>query len=148
MTAKAAFSPEEWKVVLEGPPTAGMLVITAAHGGMWRETFAMSKAYAEARAQHGESELLDEIVSANPKVDHTRPHSPQEFRDHSLQHLRDAMALLESKATAQERDDYRHFVINLANKVAAAHKEEGQSVSPAEAAAIQDITAALGAAGS
>ena len=63
-------------------------------------------------------------------------------------HLRDAMALLESKATAEERDDYRRFVITLANKVAAAHQEHGQSVSPAEAAAIQQITEALGAAGS
>ncbi len=60
MTTKAAFSPEEWKVVLEGPPTAGMIVITAARGGMFRETVAMSKAYAEARAEHGDSELLDE----------------------------------------------------------------------------------------
>jgi hypothetical protein len=148
MTSKAAFSPDEWKVVLEGPPTAGMIVITAAHGGMWRETFAMSKAYAEARAQHGESELLDEIVAANPKVDRARVHSYQEFRDHGLGHLRDAMALLESKATAEERDDYRRFVVNLANKVAAAHREEGQDVSAPEAAAIEEITAALGAAGS
>jgi hypothetical protein len=30
MTTKAAFAPEEWTVVLEGPPTAGMIVITAA----------------------------------------------------------------------------------------------------------------------
>lgn len=68
MTSKAAFSPEEWKIVLEGPPTAGMIVITAGHGGMFRETIAMSKAYTEARAQHGESELLDEIVAAKPHV--------------------------------------------------------------------------------
>lgn len=148
MTAKAAFSPEEWKVVLEGPPTAGMIVITAAHGGMFRETFAMSKAYTEARAQHGESELLDEIVAAKPKMDHTRYHSPQELRDHGLGQLRDAMALLDSKATAEERDDYRHFVVGLANKVAAAHREEGQDVSPAETVAIQEITAALGTDGS
>ncbi len=59
MTTKAAFSPEEWKAVLEGPPAAGMIVITAARGGMFRETVAMSKAYAEARAEHGDSELLD-----------------------------------------------------------------------------------------
>jgi len=148
MTSKAAFSPEEWKVVAEGPPTAGMIVITAAHGGMWRETFAMSKAYVDARAQHGESELLDEIVSAKPKVDRSGAHSPQELKDRGLGHLRDAMALLESKATAQECDDYRRFVLNLANKVAAAHREDGQDVSPAEAAAIQEITAALGTAGS
>jgi hypothetical protein len=148
MTNKASFSPEEWKVVLEGPPAAGLIVITAAHGGTFRETFAMSKAYSEARAEHGESELLDEIVSAKPKADHTRYHSAEELRDGGLGHLRDAMALLESKATAEEREDYRRFVITLANKVAAAHQEHGQSVSPAEAAAIQQITEALGAAGS
>ena len=148
MTTKAAFSPDEWKVVLEGPPAAGLIVITAAHGGTFRETFAMSKAYAEARAEHGESELLDEIVSAKPKVDHTRYHSPEELRNDGLGHLRDAMALLESKATAGERDDYRRFVLSLANKVAAAHREHGQSVSPEETAAIEQITEALGAAGS
>ena len=148
MTTKAAFSPEEWKVVLEGPPTAGMIVITAARGGMFRETVAMSKAYAEAHAQHGGSELLDEIVAAKPEVDHTRYHSAEELRDSGLGHLRDAVALLESKATAEELDDYRRFVLTLADKVAAAHREHGQSVSPAEAGAIEQITAALGTTGS
>ena len=148
MTTKAAFAPEEWTVVLEGPSTAGMIVITAAHGGTFRETIAMSKAYTEARAEHGESELLDEIVAAKPKVDHTRYHSPEELRDNGLGHIRDAMALLEGKATAEERDDYRHFVLTLANKVASAHREHGQDVSPAEAEAIQQITAALGTTGS
>ncbi len=148
MTTKAAFSPEEWKVVLEGPPAAGMIVITAARGGMFRETVAMSKAYAEAHAQHGGSELLDEIVAAKPEMDHTRYHSAEELRDGGLGHLRDAAALLESKATAEERDDYRRFVLTLANKVAAAHREHGQSVSPAETEAIEQITAALGTTGS
>jgi hypothetical protein len=143
MTTKAAFTPEEWTVVLEGPPTAGMIVITAGHGGMVRETIAMSKAFAEARAQHGESELLDEIVAAKPHVDHTRYHSAEELKEHGLGHLRDADALLESKATPEERDDYRRFVLALAGRVAAAHKEHGQDVSPAEAAAIGEITAAL-----
>ena len=148
MTTKAAFSPEEWKVVLEGPPAAGMIVITAARGGMFRETVAMSKAYAEARAEHGDSELLDEIVAAKPQTDHTRYHSAEELRDHGLRHLHDAVTLVDSKATTQERDDYRRFVLTLAGKVAAAHKEGGQSVSPAEAEAIQQITAALGTADS
>jgi hypothetical protein len=147
MTTKAAFSPEEWKVVLEGPPAAGLIVITAARGGMFRETVAMSKAYGEARAEHGDSELLDEIVAAKPEMDHTRYHSAEEVRDNGLRHLRDAVALVGSKATSQELDDYRRFVLALASKVAAAHKEGGQSVSPAEAAAIAQITAALGAAG-
>jgi hypothetical protein len=148
MTTKAAFSPEEWKVVLEAPPAAGLIVITASHGGTFRETVAMSKAYAEARAQHGDSELLDEIVAAKPKVDHTRYHSAEELRDSGLGHVRDAVALLQDKATTEECEDYRRFVLTVANKVAAAHREAGQSVSPAEAQAIQEISAALGTGGS
>src|SRR6266487_3532545 len=144
MTTKAAFSPEEWKVVLEGPPSAGMIVVTAAHGGMFKETVAMSKAYVEARSQHGASELLDEIVAAKPAMDHTRYHSVEELRDNGLEHLRSAVTLLEGKATAGEVDDYRRFVVALANEVAAAHREDGQDVSPAEADAVQQITAALG----
>jgi hypothetical protein len=144
MTTKTAFSAEEWKVVLEGPPTAGMIVVTAARGGMFRESIAMSKAYVEARAQHGESELLDEVVAAKPELDHTRYHSAGELRDHGLQHLRDAVALLEAKATAEEVEGYRRFILTLADKVAAAHREGGQSVSPAEAEAVQQIAAALG----
>jgi hypothetical protein len=148
MTAKTAFTPDEWTTVLEGPPAAGMVVITAAHGGMFRETIALSKAYVEARAQHGESELLDEIVAAKPQLDHTRYHSPEELKEHALGRLRDAVRLLETKATPEELDDYRRFVVNLASKVAAAHREGGQDVSPPEQAAIQEITAALGSSGS
>ena len=144
MTTKAAFSPEDWTVVLEGPPTAGMVVVTAARGGMLRETLAMSKAYVEAREQHGQSELLDEIVSAKPKVDHTRYRSFDDLRDNGLRLLREAIALLESKATSEEVDGYRRFVLTVANKIAAAHREDGQSVSPAEAAAIEQIASALG----
>jgi peptidyl-tRNA hydrolase len=148
MTTKAAFSPEEWETVLQGPPTAGMIVITAAHGGTVRETIAMAKAYTEARTEHGESELLDEIVAAKPDVDHTRYHSPEELRENGLAHLRSALALVESKATTEELGQYRQFVLTLANKVAAAHREHGQAVSPAEAEAIEQITAALGTSGS
>jgi hypothetical protein len=148
MTTKAAFSPEEWKTVREGPPTAGTIVVTAARGGMFRETIAMSKAYVEARSQHGESELLDEIVAARPEVDHTRYHSPQELRENGLAHLRSAVDLVQAKATPEELDGYRRFVLTLANKVAAAHREAGQDVSPAESEAIQQITTAIGAAGS
>ena len=91
MTAKADFTEQEWQAVLEGPPSAGLIVVTAQRGGTIRETFAIAKAYAEARQQHGASELLDEIVGAKPEMDHTRYHSPEELKQHSLQHLQDAV---------------------------------------------------------
>jgi hypothetical protein len=149
VTTKAAFSPSEWQLVLEGPPAAGLLVLTASHGGTFRETMAMSKAYVEARAQHGESELLDEIVAEKPRIEHGgKVHNPEELRDQALDCLCDVTTLLEHKATEEERADYRRFVLTVASKVAAAHREGGKQVSPAEEQAIQDITTALGAGGS
>jgi hypothetical protein len=146
MTTKADFTPQEWELVLEGPPSAGMIVITAEHGGTIRETFEMAKAYTDARQLHGQSELLDEIVSAKPAIDHTRYHSTEELREHCLAHLRDAVALLDTKATPQELDDYRSFIVNLATKVAGAHGHGDQPVTDAERSAISAISDTLGGA--
>jgi hypothetical protein len=143
MTSKSDFTTEEWQVILEAPPSAGMIVVTAQRGGSFRETIAMAKAYVEARQQHGESELLDEIVAAKPERDHTHYHSPEDLKQHGLQHVRDAVAMLERKATPEEVDEYRQFVITLSHKVAAAHREHDQDVSDSEQAAISEITGAL-----
>lgn len=143
MTGKADFTEQEWNAVTEGPTIAGMIVITAQHGGMFRETLAMGKAYAEARQEHGASQLLDEIVAAKPHVDHTRYHSPDELKQHGLQHLRDAIAIVHQKATEAEVDDYRRFVLKLAEKVASAHREDGVEVSAPEQAAIDEISASV-----
>jgi hypothetical protein len=123
MTTKADFTEQEWKQVLEGPTSAGMIVITAQRGGTFRETVSMAKAYAEARQQHGQSELLDAIVAAKPDVDRTRPHSPEEL------------------------DDYKRFTVSLAERVAKAHREGGRDedpISDTEKAAIATIVEALG----
>ena len=143
MTGKAAFSEQEWKTILEGPPSAGMILVTAGRGGTIRETLAIGKAYAEARKQHGSSELLDEIIAAKPEIDHTRYHSFEELKEHGLQHLRDAVAVLDAKATPDEVEDYRGFVVALAERVAHAHREDGVDVSPPEQAAIDEISASL-----
>jgi hypothetical protein len=144
MTGKADFTQEEWELVLAGPPSAGMIVVTAQRGGTIRESIAIAKAYVEARRQHGESELLDEIVAAKPERDHTRYRSVEELKRHGLLHLREAVELLGRKATPGEVEDYRRFVLTLAGKVANAHREGGEMVSDAEQAAIDEISASLG----
>ena len=147
MTAESDFTAEEWKNILQGPTSAGMIVITAESGGTFRETYSMAKAYAEAREQHGASELLDAVVSHKPETDRHHAHSPAELKQTGLQHLRDAVAALEQKATPAEVDDYRKFVLALSTRVAEAHKKHGSedAVGPAEREAIADITSALGA---
>jgi hypothetical protein len=142
LTGKADFTEQEWELLLEGPPIAGLIVLTAQRGGTFRETLAMGKAYAEARRQHGESELLDEILAAKPKV-HTRYRSPDELRQHGLERLREAGSLLRLRGTSEELEGYRRFVLTVAEKVANAHREGGVSVSAAEQAAIDEISAAL-----
>ncbi|HKA27541.1 MAG TPA: hypothetical protein VKD88_09210 [Gaiellaceae bacterium] len=145
MTGKADFTEDEWKQILEGPPSAGLIVISAQRGGTFREAFAIGKAYAEARKEHGDSELLDEIVAAKPEREHTRYHSYEELKEAGLQHLRDAASLLQQKATPEELDGYRRFVLDLSERVANAHREGGQQVSPAEQTAIDEISASLAA---
>jgi hypothetical protein len=146
MTTHADFTDEEWDTVLEGPTSAGMIVTTAERGGSFREAMAMAKAFAEARQEHGASELLDDIVTHRPKTERVKAHSKEEMKDQYLQEIRDAVALVTDKATAPELGDYRLFVVSLAKRVAAAKKEKGSEdgVSPAEASAITEIEAALG----
>jgi len=148
VTAKADFSEEEWKQVLEAPPSAGLIVIGSDRGGSVRESFSMAKAYTDARREHGESELLDEIVNAKPEMDRTRFKTPEELKQHSLQNIRDAITLLKEKATDEEVEQYRKFVIDLSNRVAEARKEgfmglSGERVSDAERSAIEEINSAL-----
>jgi hypothetical protein len=68
--------------------------------------------------------------------DHTRYHSVEELRENGFAHLRNAVAVLENKATTEELGEYRRFVLTLAGKVGAAHREHGQTVNPAEAEVI------------
>jgi hypothetical protein len=142
MTAKADFTAEEWNTVREGPAAAGVIVLTAQKGGSFRETWALAKTYTQARKEHGQSELLDEIVSEKPDVE--RYHSTQEQEQHGLAGLRDAVDILERKATPDEVEEYKSFVLHVAEAVAKAHEEEGKPVSAAEQAAIGEVASSLG----
>lgn len=149
MTEKADFNAEEWSRVLEAPPLAGLLVVTAQRGGTMRETIAMGKAYAEAREQHGTSTLLDAIVADQPHVEPAKYGSPEELKQAVLDRIRDAIELLEEKATPEEVDDYKKFIVGLADRAAHAHKSGGflgiggEEVSEAERAAMDEINAAV-----
>jgi hypothetical protein len=152
MTTKADFNAEEWSTVVNGPLYACMHVISADRGGTLRESLAMSRAYQEARAHHGESELLDELVKSPPSID------PDRLREAggnigvvATNQLRESIAILDAKATAAETDAYKRFVMTVAQAVASAHKEGGflgiggKQITDAENRALDEISAALGA---
>ena len=141
MTGKADFTPEEWNLIREGPVTAGMVSLMAERGGSFRESWALAKTYAETRQQQGESELLDALVAEKPET--KRHGSPEELNDAGLRRLREAVALLEQKATPDEVESYKRFALDVATRVASAHKEGDASVSPAEREALAKIEASL-----
>jgi hypothetical protein len=141
MAAKADFTEEEWELLREGPATAGMIVLLASGGGSFRETWALAKTFAEARQKHGASQLLDELVAERP--DAPRFGSAEEAEQEGLGRLGRAVALLDQKAP-DDVESYKRFALEVAERVAAAHEEEGQPVSTEEREAIAKITAALG----
>ena len=102
MTKKTDFTPEEWKLVQEGPATAGMLLLSAESGGTFRETFALARAYTDARKKHGESELLDEVVAGKPEFDRHRYKTSEALQTEGLKVIGEASALVRSKATPEE----------------------------------------------
>ena len=151
MTTKADFNAEEWTTVIEGPLFAGLRVVAAHRGGTIRESIAMGKVYTEARQQQGKSELLDELVGSQPSID--RAKAQQEGGDVAAlttERLKEAMRILEEKATPDEIDAYKTFVMTVAQAAAAAHKEGGflgiggTPVSEAEEKALDEISIALG----
>jgi hypothetical protein len=142
MATKEDFSPEEWEAISDGPVYAGMMIITASRGGSFRETFSMSKTWAEARQRQGESELLDAVVAEKPKLEE-KPGSAIELHNAGVQMLQQAVQAIEAKSP-DELDAYRSFVTGLAQRVAEAHEEHGEKVSPGERSVLDQVAQALG----
>lgn len=150
MTTKAEFNAEEWAELAGAPAIAGFIVITSQKGGTIRETMAMGKAYAEAKKEHGDSGLLGELVATPPQPDLKGLENQQELRVQGLAKLRGAIELLESRATAEEVDEYRAFCLAVAERAAAADKSGGvlgvggERVTDAEREALAAVAEALG----
>ena len=151
MTKKADFNAEEWSVVVEGPVFAGMRVVAADRGGTIRESLAMGRVYTEARKQHGDSELLDALVNSQPSIDSSRAEAEGgDLARLTQERLGEAMRILEEKATPEEVDAYKRFVMTVAQAAASAHKEGGflgiggKQVSEAEEKALDEISVTLG----
>ena len=150
MTDKAAFNAEEWDKVLEAPALIALRVVAADRGGTIRESLSLGRAYAEAR-RSGDGGLLEEIVSSAPHVDPQGLKDPGALESRANEAVREALAVLEQKATPEEVQAYRQFVLEVADTVAHAHKEGGflgiggKEVSESEQAVLDELAATLGA---
>jgi hypothetical protein len=147
MTTKSEFNADEWERVARAPALAGVMVALADRGGTFRESLALGKAYAAAKRDEAGSELLQELVASPPSLDRQSAGEPDQIPER----IREAVRIVEEKATPEEADEYRQFVLRLADVVAHAHKEGGvlgiggKEVSPEEQAALDRLSSTLSA---
>jgi hypothetical protein len=147
MTTKSEFNGEEWERVTRAPALAGVMVALADRGGTFRESLALGKAYAAAKRDEGGSELLKELVASPPSLDRESAGQPDQIPEQ----IREAVRLVAEKATPEEAEEYRQFILRLADVVAHAHKEGGvlgiggKEVSEEEQAALDRLSSTLSA---
>lgn len=149
MTVKSQFDAESWATVVEGPALAGLAVVAADRGGTIRESMSLAHAYAEAQKE-GFGELVEQIVNSAPALKAPQVEDRAELMAFATGRLREAAAIVGRTADPDELEDYRRFVLDVADTVSRAHKEGGflgiggTPVSEKERAALHEIAVAVG----
>jgi hypothetical protein len=164
MSSKTDYSADEWKICLKAPLMAGLAVVAASPSGplgVLREMFAVGKLVSETRTQGGSNQLLRALVSelgapdARGQIDaaELRGLGTEQLRAHALEACRTFAALVDRKASPEEAEGVKRWVVGIAQRTAEAAKEGGflgfggTQVSQAETGAIQAVTRALGVSG-
>jgi hypothetical protein len=149
VTTKADFNADQWSTIVEAPLLAGMRVVGAGRGGTIRESLAIGKVYAAGRKTQGESELLDQLVSSPPAIDPQKLQAGGDVKTAAAGRLTEAIRMLNEKASQEEVDAYKRFVMSVAKAAAEAHKEGGfvgiggKPISDEEQVALDEIGAVL-----
>jgi hypothetical protein len=124
MTTKSEFNADEWERVTQAPALAALAVMAADRGGAIRESVALGKAYAAARRDES-SEFIQQLVASPPQLDPRSLGPPDELRTQLPQRIDEAVRVVEQKATPEETQEYRRFILGVADVVAHAAKEGG-----------------------
>jgi hypothetical protein len=159
MTSQADYTPDEWKSILQAPAMAGMVVMLTGQSGpfqMVKEMLAVGKALAEAEKQNSANALIKALVEAakTTKPADLQPAqkftSVEEAHGYALEQCRQVGALVSQKASSQEAQEFKHWLVSVGQKVAEAAKEGGflgfggVQVTEEEKAAVNQLATALG----
>jgi hypothetical protein len=166
MSSKTNYTAEEWKLVLKAPLMAGLAVVAASPSGplgALREMFAVGKLVAETKTQAdarsgSPNELLGSLVAdlgspegrAQMDASELRGLAPAQLRTHALEACRAVAALVDRKASREEAEGIKRWLVGVAQRTAEAAKEGGflgfggTQVSETETATIREVAQALG----
>jgi hypothetical protein len=138
MTTKADFTEQEWDTLQKAVTGAGLLVSVSDRGffDTFKEAGALAKHLAQARESH-DNDFIREL-SQMKGTGFGLTDSPKEVESETLETLPAAVAIMRGKAP-DELEEYRSFVLDVADSVA----EAAKGVGAGEAGAIEKIRNAL-----
>jgi hypothetical protein len=158
MSVRDKFAPEEWKSLLKTP----MLVSYAVAGadpsgkqGFIQEMSAVADGIIAGGERAAKDSLLGVVVTdilANAEDEQrgqTEKLSVTEVKERALENCRAVASLLQSKASPEDAEEYKSWIIAVAHRVAAAAKEGGimgfggTQISGSEIEVINEIGAAI-----
>ena len=161
MSTKTDFTPEEWETLRNAPYLAAAAVMVAGRSGLIgsiKEAFITAQAFYESASSESplikalsapdEVKLSQDFVSDQVSF-REAAQAPEKLHSLAVEKCQAAVALLNQKGGAGEAESYKHWVMDIAQKVANAAKEGaffglgGERVSDAEKAVLTDLTAAL-----
>jgi hypothetical protein len=135
MTTKADFTDEEWARLERAPIVAGMAISLADPGGpieALKETTASVKTILETAKTGGDGELVDAVAKDVAAMAQQRQNPVGDFKprgamagEEILEELRAVNGILTEKATPEEADAFRKWLLGAAQRTADAAKEGG-----------------------
>ncbi|MET0973685.1 MAG: hypothetical protein ABWY95_09720 [Thermoleophilaceae bacterium] len=135
MTTKADFTDEEWARLERAPIVAGMAISLADPGGpieALKESMAAVKSVAEAAKTGGDGELVHAVAKDVTAKAQQRQNPLGDFKpkgamagEEILEELRGVNGILTEKATPEEADAFRKWLLGAAQRTADAAKEGG-----------------------
>jgi hypothetical protein len=161
MTAKTAFSDDDWARVRRAPAVAGMSISLADPGGpieLTKETMATLRSIG---SPPSDQELLVAVSQEIMAMSQRRENPMGGFKvedakragEQVLQELREVQAIVRTTATPEEADAFAGWMLAVARDAADAAKEGGfmgigaEQVSAGEARMLDELRSALGAPG-
>jgi hypothetical protein len=135
MTSKEAFTDEEWARLERAPLVAGMAISLADPGGpieAVKESMAAIRTVLEASQSGGGAELVDAVAASAAEKAKQRQNPLGDFKprgalagEEILAELRAVNELVTEKATPEEAEAFRQWLLTAAKRTAEAAKEGG-----------------------
>lgn len=159
MSLKENFTAEEWNTLIRAPMMVSYGVAGAAPSGgigFVMEMKAVADAIFDAGEQFPKGSLVEAVTSqikanATDQFEGSKGTlSAAEIKEKALEVCRQVSLILQSKASVEESDSYKRWLMEVAGRVAEASKEGGflgfggTRVSEGETAALTELAASLG----